>query len=992
VPEPPRDPGELRATAGAPVDGRASLVLGGRYRLGALLGRGAMGAVYRGQDLAGGPAVAVKVLDGAGAVDEELLARFEREAEVLARVDRGGGVVRVHAAGRDAGLAWYAMQLVEGADLEAHLDAGLPRERLLVLLEALARTIARCHAAGVVHRDLKPANVLVRGDDEAPLVADFGLAADLAARARLTKTGDVYGTPAYMAPEQAAGGSPTEVGPAADVYALGAILYRALAGRPPFTGRRPQVLHGVLFRAPDALATVAPGVGADLVAICERALAKDPRDRYPSAEALAEDLARARRGEEVAARPIGALRRFQRRLARGDSRARLLAAGAAGALLVAAIVGAVALERDRRARARAASTAGGAAVARLLDWRLGLGSDAPPPLRADEARRLAGQLAWAAEVLDGPAAAEAARREADLAAFGRVLGDDSAEAPGPGAAAPPDRLAAAWAAYRDGRGRRARELAERLAADPAAGAVRPSARLLELAAAIREPPPEGLFAWVADHPLGWRGRRLAGRAAALLDGPLRRGALEALGRLPAAGEAGLEELRAADRAAAAVGRPAAAPAGAKVAALEAAAPRWEPALRGALRSGRRAEVEEHVALLRDAVGVAPRVRPGPALRRALGAACAAAGAGTTSPDDRAFALRLMNDVYYLCGVDPAPDALRTLLQEVLGYAHAGERPDLDAVLAALRCDDPRVPGSGRAHVRALAGGDFAAARELVTQRASQEGAWSQALVFLEVETFMEPADYKRWPAEEVAALLARAEVAARGAGLASDLAPRHRGDLWYEVAKLSARLADQTGARPYAWRAARAARRARGLLPPFDAERVYDTFHVEVDALRLLERPGAITRLWREAEALFRARFASARSVPALQRDAALRSVVRLARALEGEGARDEAIATLRRALPDADRLAPGDDTRLEVRGRLMRYLFDAGRVDEAEAALAPVLADGLLHHEDFGDMAVRVALARGERAEARRRLEVARAELPEAGRLRELERELGGE
>jgi serine/threonine protein kinase/TPR repeat protein len=249
------------------------------------LGAGAMGTVYRARHVHTGATYAIKTLTHA---DPELLARFQREGEGQARVDDHPNVLRVRSLGQEGRTSYLVMDLASGGSLEDYLRAGLPSpERAAGWVRDLARAVEHAHRQGVLHRDLKPANVLFEGD--VPLLVDFGLAKLVDART-LTETGSMVGTPAYMAPEQveiARGG----VGPAADVYGLGALLYRCLTGRPPFPGTSLyEVVADVMTRPPTPPRKLRPEIPARLEAICLRALAKAPSARPPSARAFADAL------------------------------------------------------------------------------------------------------------------------------------------------------------------------------------------------------------------------------------------------------------------------------------------------------------------------------------------------------------------------------------------------------------------------------------------------------------------------------------------------------------------------------------------------------------------------------------------------------------------------------------------------------------------------------------------------------------------------------
>ncbi len=293
------------------------------------LGRGGMGVVYQARHLGLKRPVALKVILSGEHADPRDLARFRAEAEAVARLQHPN-IVQIFEVGEHDGRPYFALELVKGGSLAQRLaGAPLPATAAAELVETLARAMDYAHSQGVVHRDLKPANILLqrpedRGqrtedskDDSSlssvlcplsssiPKVADFGLAKRLDASAAPTQTGQVMGTPCYMAPEQAAGRA-KQVGPAADVYALGAILYECLTGRPPFRGDTAlETLRQVVFDEPVALTRLQPKMPRDLETVCLKCLRKEPARRYASAGELAEDLRRFRAGEPVRARPVG---------------------------------------------------------------------------------------------------------------------------------------------------------------------------------------------------------------------------------------------------------------------------------------------------------------------------------------------------------------------------------------------------------------------------------------------------------------------------------------------------------------------------------------------------------------------------------------------------------------------------------------------------------------------------------------------------------------
>ena len=275
----------------------------GGYTLEAELGTGGMGKVYLARQEGTGAQRALKVLPQAAFGDLELASRFRREAEAMGRVDGHPNLVRVFGCGEHEGHLYLVMELVAGGDLQARLAQGpLPPREAAHLTELVARALEHAHRNGVLHRDLKPGNVLLTAEG-VPKVTDFGLAR-LSEGERLTQTGAILGSPGYMAPEQAEGSRATDE--RTDVYGLGALLYAALSARAPFGGEGKglfQVLGEILNAPPPPLRAHGVAVPPALEALCLRALAKDPAGRYPSARALADDLARFQRGELRGPRP-----------------------------------------------------------------------------------------------------------------------------------------------------------------------------------------------------------------------------------------------------------------------------------------------------------------------------------------------------------------------------------------------------------------------------------------------------------------------------------------------------------------------------------------------------------------------------------------------------------------------------------------------------------------------------------------------------------------
>ncbi|HLM44111.1 MAG TPA: serine/threonine-protein kinase, partial [Myxococcaceae bacterium] len=273
----------------------------GNYELLARLSRGGMGVVYQARHLSLGRTVALKVLAGGELASSAELQRFRVEAEAAARLEHPH-IVPIHEVGEHEGRPYFTMKLLTGGTLAEHLARfrGQPR-RVAQLVATLARAVHYGHQRGVLHRDLKPTNVLLDEEDR-PHITDFGVALLLEQDAGLTQSGVVVGTPAYMAPEQAAGRSRL-ITTAADVYGLGAILYELLTGQPPFLADTPMaVLHQVLEAEPQRPRAVDATVDKDLETICLKCLEKEPARRYGSAEKLAEELERYLQGEPLLGR------------------------------------------------------------------------------------------------------------------------------------------------------------------------------------------------------------------------------------------------------------------------------------------------------------------------------------------------------------------------------------------------------------------------------------------------------------------------------------------------------------------------------------------------------------------------------------------------------------------------------------------------------------------------------------------------------------------
>jgi WD40 repeat protein len=336
------------------------------------LGRGGMGVVYEARHVALGRPVALKMLRAGTDAGEEELARFRTEAEAAARL-QNPNIVQIYEVGEHQGLPYVALEFCPGGSLEKKLDGTpLPPQPAAQLVETLARAMHAAHAKGIVHRDLKPANVLLVASERPeavalggdpgqperydPKITDFGLAKRLDVEVGQTQPGAILGTPSYMAPEQASGRS-KEIGPAADVYALGATLYECLTGRPPFKAATPlDTMLQVIGEEPVPPRALQPKLPRDLETVCLKCLEKEPHKRYATAEELADDLRCFQEGKPILARPVGLLEKAVKWARRRPAAAALAAVSSLGSLLIATglvigiLVIADAWERERGTR------------------------------------------------------------------------------------------------------------------------------------------------------------------------------------------------------------------------------------------------------------------------------------------------------------------------------------------------------------------------------------------------------------------------------------------------------------------------------------------------------------------------------------------------------------------------------------------------------------------------------------------------------------------
>ncbi len=311
-----------------------SLGVLGDYVLLSKIAQGGMGVVYKARQQSLNRVVALKMMLGGQHAGEQQIQRFRTEAQAAANLDHPN-IVPVFEVGEFDGLPFFSMGYVEGHSLQQRVAAGpLPPRAAAEMVRALSGAVQYAHQRGIVHRDLKPANVLLDAAGQ-PRITDFGLAKRIEADKELTASGQILGTPTYMSPEQAAGDS-QQAGPACDLYALGAILYCLLTGRPPFQAASPlETVRMVLEQEPVPPRQLNASIPRDLETICLKCLQKKPRDRYPSAEELEWELARFLKGEPIRARRVGRAERLIRWCRRKPATAGLIVASVAAVVLLA---------------------------------------------------------------------------------------------------------------------------------------------------------------------------------------------------------------------------------------------------------------------------------------------------------------------------------------------------------------------------------------------------------------------------------------------------------------------------------------------------------------------------------------------------------------------------------------------------------------------------------------------------------------------------------
>src|SRR6266576_1853809 len=306
--------------------GRAAGMQGelGDYELLEEVGRGGQGVVFRARQKSLNRTVALKVISLGQWASKAHLKRFRLEAEAAAHLEHPG-IVPIHEVGERDGSCYFSMKFIEGGQLdEVARREPIPIRRAVELMANVARTVHYAHEHGILHRDIKPGNILLDTKGEAHLT-DFGLARLVESESSVTHTLDVLGTPSYMAPEQAIGNN-AAVSSTTDVYGLGAVLYQLLTSQPPFAGGATyETIKLLLDTEPRQPRLLNPKIDRDLSTICLKCLEKDPKRRYSSALALAEDIERWLKHEPIQARRIGLIGRSRKWMRRNPTSALLTA-------------------------------------------------------------------------------------------------------------------------------------------------------------------------------------------------------------------------------------------------------------------------------------------------------------------------------------------------------------------------------------------------------------------------------------------------------------------------------------------------------------------------------------------------------------------------------------------------------------------------------------------------------------------------------------------
>jgi len=272
---------------------RLARTLSGRYEITGLLGRGGMAVVFLAEDLALERQVAIKVLPPEMSHDTKLIPRFQQEAKTAAKLDHPN-IIPIYRVESEAGLVYFVMKYVTGRSLEQLLEEGpLPIDLARRVLREAALALGHAHQRRIVHRDVKPANIMLEADGRV-ILTDFGISKAVQGASQLTGTGTIIGTPHYMAPEQAKG---LEVDGRADQYALGIVGHQILTGKQPFDGSAHSILYKHVFEPPPPMLLARPDVPRDFSSALERALSKDPEQRFPTMEAFAAALGGDRRSD-----------------------------------------------------------------------------------------------------------------------------------------------------------------------------------------------------------------------------------------------------------------------------------------------------------------------------------------------------------------------------------------------------------------------------------------------------------------------------------------------------------------------------------------------------------------------------------------------------------------------------------------------------------------------------------------------------------------------